>query len=78
MPSLVAVACFFPGQAKDLSAPPRVSQEPCKKQYRTLYGNVGQRFHYHYKYVVKHTSNCDIKLDENKNNSVLITIVFFF
>ena len=24
IPSLVAVACFFPGRAKDLSAPPRI------------------------------------------------------
>jgi len=30
MPSLVAVACFLPGRAKDLSAPPRrVSVREC-------------------------------------------------
>ena len=26
MPSLVAVACFLPGRAKDLAAPPRIKQ----------------------------------------------------
>jgi hypothetical protein len=32
MPSLVAVACFLPGRAKDLSAPPRTAV--CKRSYK--------------------------------------------
>jgi hypothetical protein len=31
IPSLVAVACFLPGRAKDLSAPPRTCTFSCVK-----------------------------------------------
>ena len=33
MPSLVAVACFLPGRAKDLSAPPRITQNQAMGVY---------------------------------------------
>ena len=38
LPSLVAVACFLPGWAKDLSAPPRTCQQPlcCSAQVDVL------------------------------------------
>jgi len=32
IPSLVAVACFLPGGAKDLSAPPRSNTGICKRK----------------------------------------------